>query len=93
VLIITGIAYRQLEMYELAVENFNITLIIGDSLQERSYAERGRTYHLQGDWNCAVADYQIALQLLADKPNLASYQQKVQTCLNQLLSPVILNDQ
>jgi len=88
-----GIAYRQLEMYELAVENFNITLIIGDSLQERSYAERGRTYHLQGDWNCAVADYQIALQLLADKPNLASYQQKVQTCLNQLLSPVILNDQ
>jgi len=21
------------------------------------YAERGRTYHLRGDWNCAIADY------------------------------------
>lgn len=82
-----GIAYRELAMYDLALENFNITLIIGDALQERSYAERARTYHLQGDWNCAVADYQIALQLLADKPNLASYQQKVQSCLNQLLNP------
>lgn len=84
-----GIAFREIEMYELALENFDITLIIGDSLQERSYAERGRTYHLQGDWNCAVADYQIALQLLAHKPALASYEQKVQTCLNQLLYPMI----
>ncbi len=84
-----GISFRELEMYELALENFDITLIIGDSLQERSYAERGRTYHLQGDWNCAVADYQIALQLLANKPALASYEQKVQTCLNQLLYPMI----
>lgn len=85
-----GIAYRELEMYDLALENFNITLIIGDALQERSYAERGRTYHLQGDWNCAVADYQIALQLLVNRPKLASYQQKVQSCLNQLLNPTMM---
>ena len=87
-----GIAFRELEMYDMALENFDITLIIGDSLQERSYAERGRTYHLQGDWNSAVADYQIALQLLADKPNLASYKQKVQSCLNQLLNPLTITN-
>ena len=87
-----GIAFRELKMYDLALENFDITLIIGDSLQERSYAERARTYHLQGDWNSAVADYQIALQLLAGKPDLASYEQKVQTCLNQLLNPVMISN-
>lgn len=27
------------------------------------YAERGRIYHVQGDWNCAIADYQTALSL------------------------------
>ncbi len=83
-----GIALREIEMYDLALENFDIALIIGDSLQERIYAERGRSYHLQGDWNCAVADYQTALAILADRPNLANYEQKVQAWLGQLLAPV-----
>ncbi|BAZ45982.1 tetratricopeptide TPR_2 repeat protein [Chondrocystis sp. NIES-4102] len=83
-----GIAFRELGMYELAIENFDITLIIGDSLYERIYAERGRTYHLQGDWNCAVTDYQKALEILANYPNLANYRQKVINWLNRLLEPV-----
>ena len=29
------------------------------------YAERGRTYQLMGQWNCAVADYNAAKQLAA----------------------------
>ena len=41
-----GIAFRELELYDLAIENFDIALIIGDALEERIYAERGRTYHL-----------------------------------------------
>jgi tetratricopeptide (TPR) repeat protein len=83
-----GIALRETEMYDLALENFDIALIIGDSLRERIHAERGRSYHLQGDWNCAVADYQTALAILANRPNLASYEQKVQAWLDQLLAPV-----
>jgi tetratricopeptide (TPR) repeat protein len=84
-----GIAFRELGMYDLALENFDITLIIDDSLQERIYAERGRTYHLRGDWNCAVADYQKALKYLATKPKLINYKQKVMTWLDNLLEPVL----
>ncbi|HEY9770707.1 MAG TPA: tetratricopeptide repeat protein [Coleofasciculaceae cyanobacterium] len=87
-----GIAFRELEMYDLAIENFDITLIIGDSLQERIYAERGRTNYLQGDWNCAVADYQTALKILAARPDLTNLRQKVQAWLDRLLSPVIITD-
>jgi tetratricopeptide (TPR) repeat protein len=83
-----GIAFRELGMYDLALENFDITLIIGDSLHERIHAERGRTYHLRGDWNCAVAEYKRALKFLATKPNLVNYKQKVITWLDQLLYPV-----
>jgi tetratricopeptide (TPR) repeat protein len=35
-------------------------------LEGNIYAERGRTYELRGDWNCAIADYQKALALLSD---------------------------
>ena len=85
-----GITFRELGLYDLALENFEITLIIGDALEERIYPERGRTYHLRGDWNCAVGDYQKALIILADKPSLASYRQKVTGWLNQLLDLVTI---
>lgn len=87
-----GIAFRELEIYDLALENFDITLIIGDSFQERIYAERGRTNYLQGDWNCAVADYQTALAILAERPQLANLRHKVQAWLEQLLSPLMITD-
>ena len=82
-----GIAWRELGIYDLALENFDITLIIGESLQERIYAERGRTYHLQGDWNCAVADYQTALEILTDKTDKANLRDRVENWLNRLLDP------
>ncbi len=82
-----GVTFREMGLYDLAVENFDIAGIIGNSLHERIYAERGRAYHLRGDWNCAVADYQQALELLASHPNLINYQQKVQSWLDELLSP------
>jgi len=71
-----GIAFRELELYELGLENLDIALIIGDALQDRIYAERGRTYHLRGDWNCAVADYQKALDILNNQPNVVSYKKR-----------------
>jgi tetratricopeptide (TPR) repeat protein len=83
-----GITFRELGMYDLAIENFEIALVVGNSLPERIYAERGRTYHLRGDWNCAVADYQFSLKLLSDRTNSAVYRQKVQTWLDELLQPL-----
>jgi len=87
-----GIAFRELELYDLGLENFDITLLIGNALQDRIYGERGRTYHLRGDWNCAVSDYQTALDILADKLDGASYFFKVQSWLDELLSPLMHND-
>lgn len=84
-----GITFRELQFYELALENFDIALVVGNSLQERVYGERGRTYHLRGDWNCAVADYQTALKLLSDIPDEKNYQSKVRGWLDELLNPLI----
>lgn len=55
-----GITFRDLEMYDRALESLDLALCLG-RLEGHVYAERGRTYHLRGDWNCAVADYQRAL--------------------------------
>lgn len=82
-----GIAFRELRIYDLALENFDIALIIGDSLQARIYAERGRTYHLQGDWNCAVADYQTALEMLGKQQRQTNLELRVKTWLDRLLYP------
>ncbi len=86
-----GITFRDLESYDLAISNFDICLVLSHNLAERVYGERGRAYHLRGDWNCAVADYQKSLELLTEKTHLASYQQKVQGWLTELLQPVFLN--
>lgn len=83
-----GVTFREMGMYDLAIENFDIALILASGLQERIYAERGRAYHLRGDWNCAVADYQQALKLLSSQPKLANYQLKVSNWLNELLAPI-----
>ncbi|MDJ0745989.1 MAG: tetratricopeptide repeat protein [Xenococcaceae cyanobacterium MO_167.B27] len=86
-----GITYRDMGSYELAIGNFDIALIISHTLQERVYAEKGRTYHLRGDWNCAVSDYKKALELLVNKPELATYKHKVEAWLTELLHPVFPN--
>jgi tetratricopeptide (TPR) repeat protein len=58
-------------------------------LAEHIYAERGRTYHLRGDWNCALADYRRCLEALA--PLEASHDhnqlaQRVQGWIDDLLT-------
>ena len=84
-----GITLRDLKKYEEAVENFEIALLFGQ-LQGHVLAERGRTYHLWGDWNFAIADYQRALTQLPS-PNLRnddpSYRLRlrVENWLNDLL--------
>ena len=81
-----GITYRQMKAYDLALENFEIALFLGKSLQPRIYAERGRTYHLRGDWNCAAADYKTALAM-SDNSNISD-RQKVRSWLDELLKPL-----
>lgn len=58
-----GILLRELKLYDDAIVCFGLALFLGD-LKARIYAERGRTHHLDGHWNCAVGDYQQALTIL-----------------------------
>jgi tetratricopeptide (TPR) repeat protein len=83
-----GITFRELGLYDLAIEDFDIAFIIGKKLQGRILAERGRTYHLRGDWNCANNDYHRALTQLSGASNSGNYLKKVNNWLNELLNPV-----
>jgi len=91
-LINQGITLRDLEIYPLALENFDIALGMGQ-LEGHIYAERGRTYHVMGEWNAAIADYRRALQLLdegtADECNdpATRLRSRVENWQEQLLSP------
>jgi tetratricopeptide (TPR) repeat protein len=84
-----GITLRDLQQYPEAIENFEIAMLFGQ-LEGHIWAERGRTYHLWGDWNCAVADYRRALtQLpeLARPQDMSGYRLRLQleNWLNELL--------
>ncbi|PSB28428.1 tetratricopeptide repeat protein [Stenomitos frigidus] len=99
-----GITFRELEMYEHAIETFDLALQFDQMLSGSSsaptkssiaghiYAQRGRTSHLAGDWNYAVADYRRALAVLA--PSGAALldvsrrlRLQVRNWLNELLMP------
>ncbi|WP_017300449.1 tetratricopeptide repeat protein [Nodosilinea nodulosa] len=56
-----GATLRQMGALDLALDCFDEALMFYQ-LPEFIYAERGRTYHLRGDWNCAIADYRRALE-------------------------------
>ncbi|MEC4891398.1 MAG: tetratricopeptide repeat protein [Oscillatoria sp. PMC 1051.18] len=83
-----AIAWRELGIYDLALENLDLALMLGQRYQGRIYTERGRTYHLRGDWNCAIADYQHALSLLQNDRGSVLHSQRVQNWLNELLKPI-----
>lgn len=80
-----GITFRQMGLYELAIENFDFALVLGKHLIGHIYAERGRTYHLQGEWNSAIADYRRALKELPSSDLDLRLRSRVETWLNELL--------
>lgn len=88
-----GITLRDLGRYDQAIENFDFAEVLCQ-LNGHIYAERGRTYHLGGDWNCAIADYRRALTLQLPQKDASSFdlsgrlRLQVETWLNQLLSPM-----
>jgi tetratricopeptide (TPR) repeat protein len=68
-----GITFREMNLYEPAIENFTHALELNQHttdpfsrllLESHIFAERGRTHHLGGDWNCAITEYQAALDRL-----------------------------
>ncbi len=99
-----GITLRQLEWYDRAIETFEMalqlsqflnttnTVTISANLEGHLYAERGRTYHLMGDWNCAIADYHRSLDRLALNTHPVSASQRLRTqvkgWLAELLEPL-----
>lgn len=80
-----AITFRELGLYDLALENLDMALMLG-GLEEHIYTERGRTYHLRGDWNCAIADYQRALSILSASSSHSRLRRNVETWISQLLS-------
>jgi len=102
-----AITFRELEMYTQALENFDLALGVSQMLQGSSeeafnltdghiYAERGRTHHLAGDWNCAITDYQRALTNLPPMDLLKNHSSQrlhlqVEQWLDELLKPLLGN--
>jgi tetratricopeptide (TPR) repeat protein len=91
-----GITFRELEMYDRALESLDLALCL-NRLEGHIYAERGRTYHLYGDWNCAIADYQRALAKLpqfTDSPSNAVVRLRIQVegWMNELRNLTVEKD-
>lgn len=82
-----GITYRDLGLYDLAIENFDLVLVLGSRLRGRVYGERGRAYHLRGDWNLALADYQRSLESLSNSFSSRRYRRNVEAWRDELLCP------
>ena len=66
------------------------TTLLFDQLESHILAERGRTYHLWGDWNCAIADYHRAVIAIdADdmktQHSTSSLRLQVETWLDELI--------
>jgi len=85
-----GITFRDMQMYEQAMECFDLALCM-EQLEGHIYAERGRTYHLWGDWNCAIADYKRAMTYLSMSTSVKDpstrLRLQISSWLDELLSP------
>ncbi len=86
-----GITLRDLGQYEEAIENFEVALLFGQ-LEGHILAEQGRTYHMWGDWNCAIANYRRSLEHLpsnGSKKDIPGLRLRVQVenWLDDLLCP------
>jgi tetratricopeptide (TPR) repeat protein len=84
-----GITYRDLGLYDLALENFDLVLVLGKRLKGRVYAERGRTYHLRGDWNSAIADYNRAREQLSNTFSSRRCKKQIRLWLDELRACMI----
>ncbi|ASC69119.1 hypothetical protein XM38_000450 [Halomicronema hongdechloris C2206] len=85
-----GITLRDMQDYDAALLCFDEALMF-HQFPGHIYAERGRTYHLRGDWNSAIADYRRALAIFSTEtaPQSAKFSrflaQRVRQWLQELL--------
>jgi tetratricopeptide (TPR) repeat protein len=82
-----GATLRQMGDFDRALDCFDEALMF-HQLPEFTYAERGRTYHLRGDWNCAIADYRRTLTAAAahqSSDQLQTLVQRVKRWVEELL--------
>lgn len=84
-----GITLRELGNYAEAIENLEVALLF-DQLESHILAERGRTYHLWGDWNCAIADYHRAVIAIdtddiRTQHSASSLRLQIETWLDELI--------
>jgi tetratricopeptide (TPR) repeat protein len=99
-----GITFREMELYDQAIENFFYALDINQHsgepatqtmLEGHIFAERGHAYHLAGDWNCAIAEYHRALAILNDRDQFVEIgssshlQQQLEDWLQELTQPLM----
>jgi Tfp pilus assembly protein PilF len=98
-----GITFREMELYDQAIENFSYALDINAGtadatarliLEGHIFAERGRCYHLAGDWNCAITEYHYALAILntQEEQSIATpfyLRQQLEDWLKELTQPLI----
>jgi tetratricopeptide (TPR) repeat protein len=87
-----GITQRDLGRYDDALESFDLALCFS-GFEGHIYAERGHTYHLRGDWNCAIADYARALDHLPDYTiqgyeSISRLRAQVHRWMDELLKPI-----
>ena len=94
-----GITFRELDMHIPALDNFEEALDrVAQEEDEAQYiflsahifAERGRTYHLFGDWNCALTDYYEAIAHINHKSQTIAYPPlwwQIDSWLSELLQP------
>jgi tetratricopeptide (TPR) repeat protein len=88
-----GVVLRNLRLYSLAIQSFDQALRL-DSMGGYIYSERGRTYEVMGDWNCACADYRRALDRLSQEPTTEisrALSHQVQSWLMALVNPALIN--
>ena len=57
-----AVTLREMGAYDEAITCLDIAMFFRPD-SANLYAERGRSYQLQGHWNCAIADYNRALEL------------------------------
>lgn len=82
-----GATLRQMGDLDSALDCFDEALMFYQ-MPEFIYAERGRTYHLRGDWNCALADYHrtlTAAAVQAPSQQLQVLVQRVRRYVNELV--------
>ncbi|MEM7725112.1 MAG: tetratricopeptide repeat protein [Cyanobacteria bacterium P01_A01_bin.45] len=82
-----AITLRDIKEYLEAIENLETALFFGSKPAE-VFAQRGRTFHLWGDWNFAIADYRRALlelSLLGSKSAQTHLQRQVENWLQDLV--------